>query len=65
VPNDRDHPPDTASMPADYYRRHADRLRRLAEEATTPAVKAQLREIVRKYERLAKGIDDGMPPTGC
>jgi hypothetical protein len=52
-------------MPADYYRRHADRLRRLAEEATTPAVKAQLREIVRKYERLAKGIDDGMPPTGC
>jgi hypothetical protein len=62
---DTDNRPGTPSMPADYYRRHADRLRRLAEEATTPAVKAQLREIVRKYERLARGIDDGSPPNGA
>jgi hypothetical protein len=51
-------------MPADYYRRHAARLRRLADEATTPAVKAQLRESVRQFERLAGNVDDGSAPGG-
>jgi hypothetical protein len=62
---DTDHPPATPSMPADYYRRHAARLRRLADEATTPAVKAQLHESIRKFERLAGGVDDANPPSAA
>ena len=34
----------TPPLPADYYRRHAARVRRLADEATTPALKEHLRE---------------------
>src|ERR1700688_3786728 len=31
------HPPMTPPLPAEYYRRHAARVRQLASEATTPA----------------------------
>jgi hypothetical protein len=47
-------------MPADYYRRHAARVRQLAKEATTPAIKGQLQETAREYERLAERVDNGM-----
>ena len=41
-------------MPAEYYRREAARVRRLADEATTPAIKAHLRDVARQHERLAQ-----------
>ena len=47
----------TPPLPADYYRRHAARVRRLADEATTPALKEHLREVARQYERLAERVE--------
>ena len=41
-------------MPADYYFKHAARMRELAREATTEAVKRQLHETALEYERLAE-----------
>lgn len=49
--------------PADYYRRLAARVRHLADEATTSAIKIQLYEAVREYERLAARADMETPPT--
>jgi len=49
-------------MPAHYYRRHAARVRKLASEATTPAVKQHLEEVAGQYERLAERVDGSMPP---
>jgi hypothetical protein len=46
----------TPAMPAEYYRRQAARVRRLADEATTPAIKGQLRQTAREYERLAERV---------
>lgn len=48
-------------LPAEYYRRHAARVRRLAGEATTPAVKEHLRDVAQQYERLAERVDAAMP----
>ena len=45
-------------MPADHYRRRAAEARRLAGEATTPAVKERLRDLAAQFERLAEGVDD-------
>ena len=47
----------TPPLPAEYYRRHAARVRRLANEATTAAVKDHLREVAQEYERLAERVD--------
>jgi len=44
-------------LPADYYRRHATRIRRLASDATTPAVKEHLLAVALEYERLAERVD--------
>jgi hypothetical protein len=44
----------TPRMPADYYRREAARVRRLSDEATTPAIKAHLCSVAAEYERLAQ-----------
>ena len=52
-----EHPSTTPPLPAEYYRRHAARVRRLAGEATTPAVKEHLREVAIEYERLAERVD--------
>jgi len=43
-----------ASMPADYYRKQAERVRRLVDDATTPNVKEHLRGVLLEYERLAE-----------
>jgi hypothetical protein len=51
-------------LPAEYYRRNAARLRQLASEATTAAVKAHLREAVEQYERLAERADNDTLPAG-
>lgn len=44
-------------LPAEYYRRHASRVRQLASEATTTAVKEHLREVALEYERLAERVE--------
>ena len=59
-----ENPPTTPPLPADYYRRHAARVRKLASEATTLAVKEHLREVAQEYERLAERVDSGMPRNG-
>jgi len=51
----------TPPLPADYYRRHAARVRQLASEATTPAVKEHLREVAVEYERLAERVESAAP----
>jgi hypothetical protein len=53
----------TSPEPAKYYRRHAARVRQLASEATTAAVKEHLREVALEYERLAERADNGTLPT--
>jgi hypothetical protein len=57
-----DFPPANPPLPAEYYRRHAARVRQLANEATTAAVKEHLREVALEYERLAERVDNGTPP---
>jgi len=58
-----DRPSTAPVMPADYYRRLAARVRRLANEATTPAIKGQLHETALEYERLAERVDNGTSAT--
>ncbi len=45
-------------LPADYYRRHAARVRALARDATTPAIKKHLEGVALDYERLADRVDE-------
>jgi len=59
-----EHPPTTPPLPADYYRRHAARVRKLASEATTLAIKEHLHEVAQEYEQLAERVDSGVPPNG-
>jgi hypothetical protein len=40
------------------FRRQAAQARRLADEATTPAVKQHLRDLAARFERLAEGVDE-------
>lgn len=49
-------------LPADYYRRHAARIQRLARDATTAAVKEHLQGVAREYEHLAERVESTMPP---
>jgi hypothetical protein len=53
-------PPIPPAMSADYYRRHAARVRRLADEATTPAIRRHLHDIANEYECLAERVDSEM-----
>jgi hypothetical protein len=39
----------------------AAEARRLAGDATTPAVKEHLRNLAARFERLAEGVDDAVP----
>jgi hypothetical protein len=52
-----EHPPTKPPLPAEYYRRHAARVRQLASEATTAAVKEHLQDVAGQYERLAERVD--------
>jgi len=49
-------------LPADYYRRQAVRVRQLASDATTAAIKEHLRGIAREYESLAERVEASTPP---
>jgi hypothetical protein len=57
------YPSSPPPLPAEYYRRHAARVRQLASEATTTAVKEHLREVALQYERLAERADSGTLST--
>ena len=57
------YPSSLPPRPAEYYRRHAARVRQLASEATTTAVKEHLREVALQYERLAERADNGTLST--
>lgn len=51
-----EHPSGHPPLPADYYRRHAARVRALARDATTPGIKQHLQEVALEYERLAERV---------
>ena len=53
-----EHPTSPSPLPADYYRRHAARVRELARDATTPAIKKHLEGVALDYERLADRVDE-------
>lgn len=63
APAAMDYPTTTPPLPAEYYRRHAERIRHLASEATTAAVKEHLRAVALQYEQLAERVDNSMQPT--
>lgn len=44
-------------LPAEYYRRHAARVKQLASEATTAAIRDHLRDVAAEYERLAEHVE--------
>jgi hypothetical protein len=52
-----EHPQTNPPRPAEYYRRHAARVRRLVSEATTPAIKQHLQDLAGQYERLAERVE--------
>jgi len=47
-----------SSMPSGYYRNHAARVRELAAETTTPALKEHLGDVARQYDGLADRADE-------
>jgi DNA-binding TFAR19-related protein (PDSD5 family) len=44
-------------MPSEYYRRQAARVRALAQNATTDAIREHLAEVALQYEKLAEGVE--------
>jgi hypothetical protein len=46
-------------MPGEYYRRQAARVRSLAHDATTLAIREHLADVVLQYEKLAEGAEAG------
>jgi hypothetical protein len=50
--------PSTPTLPADYYRQHAVRVRELAAETTTPEIREQLHDIARQYDGLAEMAEE-------
>ena len=53
-----EHPIDPSPLPADHFRRHAARVRALASDATTPAIKKRLEDVALAYERIADRFDE-------
>jgi hypothetical protein len=53
-------------MSGEYYRREAARLRHLAQDATTDAIREHLAEIALQYEKLAEEAErDRVPEIGA
>jgi hypothetical protein len=46
-------------MPGEYYRRQAARVRSLAHDATTFAIREHLADVALQYEKLAEGAEAG------
>jgi hypothetical protein len=51
-------------MPRDYYRRHAERVRKLAQEAVAPDIRDHLADVAREYEQLAEEAEPGNRALG-
>jgi hypothetical protein len=56
-----EHPSGHPALPAAYYRRHAARVRALADDAATSAVKQHLNQIALEYEQLAERVEEASP----
>ena len=52
-----DLPSAAPSLAADYYRKHAARVRDLAVGTTTPALKEHLYDLARQYDELAESAE--------
>ena len=48
------------SLPADYYRQNAARVRELATKTTTPDIKAHLSDVAHQYDLLAERADEAV-----
>jgi hypothetical protein len=46
-------------MSGEYYRKQAARVRRLAQEASMPALREHLADVALQYEKLAEGAEAG------
>lgn len=46
------------SLPADYYRHHAARVRELAKQAIVTGIGEHLNDVALQYERLAERVED-------
>ena len=46
-------------MPGEYHRRQAARVRSLAHDATTPAIRDHFADVALQYEKLAEGAEVG------
>ena len=51
-------------IPGEYYRRQAARVRSLAHDATTLAIREHLADVALQYEKLAEGAEAGYRLTG-
>jgi hypothetical protein len=56
-------PPTTPSLPVEYYRHHAARVRQLARQATTTGIREHLDDVALQYDRLAERVESA-PRTG-
>jgi hypothetical protein len=52
------------SLPANYYRQNAARVRDLATETTTPTLKEHLYDVARQYDLLAERADEAVRREG-
>jgi len=59
-----EHPTGPSPLPADHFRRNAARVRALARDATTPAIKKHLEEVALDYERIADRLDENGAAEG-
>ncbi len=54
-------PPASPPLPAEYYRDHAARVRRLARDATAAGIREHLDDVALQYDRLAERVEDTPP----
>lgn len=53
-----DQPPTMPSLPAEYYRHHAARVRQLASQAMTAGIREHLDDVALEYDRLAERVEN-------
>jgi hypothetical protein len=50
-------PPTMPSLPAEYYRHHAARVRQLASQAMAAGIREHLDDVALQYDRLADRVE--------
>ena len=48
------------SLPAEYYRRHAARVRQLANQAMAAGIREHLADVAVQYDRLAERVESAL-----